>query len=52
MMATRLGSWAGSSAGLGALGRHSQLPSDQCPGAYQTAWTSQSSYSAKTATFR
>ena len=52
MMATRLGSWAGSSVGLGALGRQSQLPAARCPGACQTAWTSQSSYIAKTATFR
>ena len=52
MMATRLGSWAGSLAGLGVPGRQSQLPAARYPGACQTAWTSQSSYSAKTATFR
>ena len=52
MMATRLASWAGCSVALGAPGRQSQLPAAQCPGACQTAWISQSFYSAKTATFR
>ena len=51
-IAIRRGSCAGSLAGLGALGRQSQPPATWCPGACQTAWTSQSSCSAKIATFR